>query len=85
MSTLPTACPDSDKDTDAPPRETERGRHRDGVKKAREEWRGQRVVRDRVGESMREGRKRKAKRGASGRVTDALKVGRGERGQRDSE
>lgn len=37
-STLPTACPDSDKDTAAPPREPERGRQRDGVKKAREEW-----------------------------------------------
>lgn len=29
MSTLPAACPGSDKDADAPPRETER----DGVKK----------------------------------------------------
>lgn len=40
MSTLPTACPGSDKDTDDPPRETERRRQRDGVKKAREEWQG---------------------------------------------
>lgn len=40
MSTLPTACPGSDKDTDDSPRETERGRQRDGVKKAREGWQG---------------------------------------------
>lgn len=32
--TLPAACPGSDKDTDAPPREMVRGRQRDEVKKA---------------------------------------------------
>lgn len=59
MSTLPTACPGSDKDTDAPPRETERGRQRDGVKRAREEWQGQR---ERERERMREGGKKKSDR-----------------------
>ena len=42
MSTLPAACPGSDKDTGAPPREMERGGQRDGVRKAREEWQGSR-------------------------------------------
>lgn len=57
MSTHPTACPGSDKDTDAPPRETERGRQRDGVKRAREEWQGQRE-RERAYERGRKKEKR---------------------------